>query len=34
MKKSETNKSCHGLIHSDMAVKTLTWNLELVAKLL
>ena len=33
-KKSETKKGCHSIIHSDMAVKTLTWNLELIAKLL
>ena len=33
-KKSETKKGCHSIIHPDMAVKTLTWNLELIAKLL
>ena len=33
-KKEKNLKSCHSLIHFNMAVKTLTWNLELVAKLL
>ena len=33
-KKSETTKSCESLIHSYMAVKMVTLNLELVAKLL
>ena len=32
-KKPESNKSCQSLIHSNMALKTLTWDLELVAKL-
>ena len=34
IKKSESNKSCHNLIHSNMSVKGLTWNLGLGAKLL
>ena len=33
-KKSETNKLCHSLVHSKIAVKASTWNLGLVAKLL